>query len=299
MKTVNRMCGYALVCLAAVLLPGHALGATPAKVLVGIFPTYDQAGESFGQVFAQHLTAMIYRGLEGSAVDPRLLNPGGLYTPVLDDFTTEYAEKSEIDVALVTVLLKTEIPKKGDATLQVKSDLVDFKSGKTLASWLSSEQINRHELFVEHGSIEFFISSHPFQKQPLGKAAHKISEDIRAQVTRAAASVTTTRAAQAPSSGPTTCNAKFNVAYVSKHASSKSYDAIVNGKNETLGVVDGNLPLALQSGPLFIQLAVHDSPYKLPKQEIYQVNTQVDCSQEAHTLSFEIGAAGEGFLKWQ
>jgi hypothetical protein len=299
MKAVNRMCGYVLVCLAATLLPGQVLGATPAKVLIGIFPTYDQAGESFGQIFAQHLTAMIFRDLEGSPVDLLLLNPGGLYTSVQDDFITEYAEKNEIDVALVTVLLKTEIPKKGDATLQVKSDLVDFKSGKTLASWLSTEQISRHELFVEHGSIEFLIASHPFQKQPLGKAAHKISEDIRDHVTRTAASVTTTRAAPAPASGPTTCNASFKVVYLSKHASSKSYDAIVNGKNETLDIVDGTLSLALKSGPLFVQLAVHDSPYRLPNQQLYQANTWVDCSQGTRALSFEIGAAGEGFLNWQ
>lgn len=49
------------------------------------------------------------------------------------------------------------------------------------------------------------------------------------------------RALRDHASGPTTCNASFKVVYLSKHASSKSYDAIVNGQNETLGIVDGSL----------------------------------------------------------
>jgi hypothetical protein len=296
MKAAKRTCGYALICLVAGLFPSFAFATAPAKVVVGVFPTYDQAGESFGQPFSQHLTAIMFRELQDSPVEPVLLNPGGIYTPVEDEWINDYAQKNDIDLALVTVLLKTDIPKKGDATLQVKAELLDVKSGKPVASWQSTVPINRHELFLEHG---FFRSSRPFEKQPLGGAARKIATDIRDRVVGAASSVNSTREAPAPVSSTASCNIGFKVAYVSKHSISKSYDVIVNGKDETLSIVDGNLPLALRSGPLLLQLAVHDSPYKLPKQELYQVNTQVDCSQGQHDLSFEIGAAGEGFLKWQ
>jgi len=297
-----------------VLLFSSMLAASPGKVVVGVLPTYDQGGSNYGPEFCQHLTTMIYEELQSSTVQPLLLNPGGLYTAMADEYTLDYAKKSGVDVALITVLLTTEMPPKGDFTIKVKSDLIDLKTGASMASWQSTAPINRHD--VAHEAFErlgdnngrvgqardsialFHSSSKPFEKQPLGGAARKIAQDTSSQTAHGAASVTPAQPAQALTSGGP-CSINFKVGYVTKHASSKSYDLIVNGKDETLDVKDGEVPLSLPSGPILIQLSVNDAPYKVPKQDLYQLNTQLDCSQKPHELHYEIGQVGEGFVKWQ
>jgi hypothetical protein len=297
------------------LLSTSALAASPPKVVVGVLPTYNQGGSNYGPEFCQHLTTMIYQELQSSSVQPFLLNPGGLYTATADEYTLDYARKSDVDVALVTVLLTTEMPAKGDFTIKVKADLVDLKNGASMASWQSTTPINRHEVAHEafatvgdnnsrvgqlRDQMSLFRSSEkPFEKQALGGAARKIAQDVNSQVVRGVASVTPAREAQPVASGGGACNINFKVGYVTKHASSKSYDLIVNGKNETLDIKDGEVPLSVPSGPLLIQLAVHDAPYKVPKQDLYQLSAQLDCSQNHHDLRYEIGQVGEGFVKWQ
>jgi len=61
-----------------------AVQAQDKKVL-GIMPVFDTSGDPFGQQFAQNLTAMIYDKLEGAPFEVVLLNPGGLYNPLLPD----------------------------------------------------------------------------------------------------------------------------------------------------------------------------------------------------------------------
>ena len=314
----DRICGFSRRFTLVVILllsSTFALATSPAKVVVGVLPTYDQGGSNYGPEFCQHLTTMIFQELQGSLVQPLLLNPGGLYTGTADEYTLDYARKSDVDVALVTVLLTTDMPAKGDFTIKVKADLVDLKAGASMASWQSTTAINRHE--VAHEAFETLgdsnsrvgqmrdsmallrSSSKPFEKQAIGAAARKIAQDINSQAVRGAASVTPTREALALASGGAPCSISFKVGYVTKHASSKSYDLIVNGKDETLDVKDGEVPLSVPSGPLLIQLAVHDAPYKVPKQDLYQLNAQLDCSQNHHDLRYEIGQVGEGFVKWQ
>jgi len=318
MKAADRICslsrGFTLVVI-LLLLPTFALAAAAAKVVVGVLPTYDQGGSNYGPEFCQHLTTMIFQELQSSSVEPLLLNPGGLYTAMADEYTLDYARKSDVDVALITVLLTTEMPAKGDFTVKVKADLVDLKTGASITSWQSTTPINRHE--VAHEALEslgnsngragqirdqmalYRSSSKPFEKQALGAAARKIAQDMNSQATRGAASVTTTREARPVASAGGPCHINFKVGYVTKHASSKSYDLIVNGKDETLDIKDGEVPMSVPSGPLLIQLAVHDAPYKVPKQDLYQLNAQLDCSQNHHDLRYEIGQVGEGFVKWQ
>ena len=301
-------CGLALLFFTLLFFPLPAVAGASAKVVAGIFPTYDQGGSSYGPIFSQHLTTMIFKELQNSSVEPLLLNPGGLYTSALDDWTIDYARQNHTQVVLITVLLNTDMPAKGDFTVRVKGDLVDLKTGNILSSWQSTAPINRHELAAEvfktYGGeasreLEFYRPSSTFEKQPLGVAARKIAVDMHNQVLHAAALMTSTDEAPTPSSHGGPCSVNFKVSYVAKHSSSKSYDIVVNGKEETLSIADGNLPLMLQSGPVLIQLSVHDSPYKMPKQSVYQANTQIDCSQDRHNLDLEIGPAGEGFLRWQ
>ncbi len=318
MMAPDRICGlfrgftFTIIIL---LLSTSVLAASPGKVVVGVLPTYDQGGSNYGPEFCQHLTTMIFEELQSSSVQPLLLNPGGLYTATADEYTLDYARKSDVDVALITVLLTTEMPAKGDFTIKVRSDLVDLKTGASMASWQSTTPISRHEVAHEafttlgdsnsrvgqvRDSMSYFrSSSKPFEKQAIGAAARKIAQDVNAQAVRGAASVTPTKEAQTVAPGGPPCSINFKVGYVTKHASSKSYDLIVNGKDETLDVKDGEVPISVPSGPLLIQLAVHDAPYKVPKQDLYQLNAQLDCSQNHHDLRYEIGQVGEGFVKWQ
>lgn len=311
MKVANWILGLVVT----ILLSLPTLAAPAGKVVVGVFPTYDQGGSNYGPEFCQHLSTMIYQELQSSSVEPRLLNPGGLYTATADEYTLEYARKSNVDTALITVLLNTEMPDKGDFTIKVKGDLIDLKTGASIVSWQSTTPIKRnevaHEAFQKLGDsnsrvgqvrsdIALFRSSEkPFEKQALGNAARKIAQDMNTQVTHGAGSVTPTNEPQPAASGSEPCKINFKVSYVKKHAASKSYDLIVNGKNETLQITDGEVPLSVPSGSLLIQLAVHDAPYKVPKQDLYQISAPLDCSQGHHDLVYEIGQVGEGFVKWQ
>jgi hypothetical protein len=87
------------------------------------------------------------------------------------------------------------------------------------------------------------------------------------------------------------------ILYASRHAASKSYSIFVDGRDESLNVKDGDLLLHGKSGTLLLQWVMNDAPYKLPTQEFYQSNLDVDCAKPQ--LSINIGAAGEALLVWQ
>ncbi len=306
-----------LVLLFLLSLPVCAVAA-PGDKSIGIFPVFEQGDSKLGSSFAQHLTTLIYGQLQAASMSPLLLNPGGLYSGSADAETLDYARSSNVTAVLVTTLLSTEIPEKGDFFVRVDGKLVDVASGSELASWESTAPISRHEFLTEnahtygreavsrmpggaYGTSAIDIvelsgsGSHPFDKTAVGKAALKIAQDMGSQVAQKAPA----GAAAAPAAVAPSCNVDFKVSYIAKHASSKSYDVVVNGKNETLSIVDGKVPLTLNSGPVLVQIAVHDAPYKMPKQDIYQANTQLACAPEQHTLVFQIDQVGEGTLKWQ
>jgi hypothetical protein len=307
-----------LVLLFLLSLPVCA-SAAPGDKSIGIFPVFEQGDSKLGSAFAQHLTTMIYSQLQTAAIPAQLLNPGGLYSGSPDAETLDYARAANVTAVLVTTLLSTEIPEKGDFSVRVDGKLVDVASGSELASWESTAPISRHEFLTEnahtygreavshmpggtYGTSAIDIAelsgsgSHPFEKTAVGKAARKIAEDMGSQV---AHSTPPGAAATAPVAVAPSCKVDFKVSYIAKHASSKSYDVVVNGKNETLSIVDGKVPLTLNSGPVLVQIAVHDAPYKMPKQDIYQANAQLACAPEQHTLVFQIDQVGEGTLKWQ
>ena len=314
----TRTCCFGLL-LFVLCLPLCAPAAPPAdKSALGVFPVFEMGDSKLGTAFAQHLTAMIYRQLQSASIPVQLLNPGGLYSGSADAETLEYARGTSATVALVTTLLSTEIPEKGDFFVRVNGKLIDVASGSELASWQSTAPISRHEFMNEtatrygrqtvaampggrYGGVAVDMaelsanSSHPFEKTAVGKAAETIATDMRNQVgQKVPAGSAGTPAPAAPS-----CKIDFRVSYVAKHASSKSYDIVVNGKDETLSIVDGKTPLTLNSGPVLLQLAVHDAPYKMPKQDVYQANTMLGCAPDQQTLVMEIDQVGEGTLKWQ
>jgi len=307
-----------LLLLFLLFLPVFA-AAAPGDKAIGILPVFEQGDSKLGSSFAQHLTTLIYSQLQTASMSPQLLNPGGLYSGSADAETLDYARSNNVTAVLVTTLLDTEIPDKGDFFVRVDGKLVDVASGSELASWESTAPISRHEFLTEnahtygreavarmpggaYGTSAIDIvelsgsGSHPFDKTAVGKAALKIAQDMGGQIAHNAPAGAA--AAPPPAAAPS-CKIDFRVAYVAKHASSKSYDVVINGKDQTLSIVDGKVPVTLNSGPVLVQLAVHDAPYKMPKQDVYQANTQLGCAPEQHTLVLQIDQVGEGTLKWQ
>ena len=291
--------------MVALLFCQHTAGADKANLVrLGILPTFDEGGDAFGPVFAQHLTMMLFRDLEQQrTVIPVLLNPGGVYTPSSDEWISDYGQQAGVDEVLVTALQKTDTPKNGNWTITVRSELVEIASGKRSTPWTQSASIEKRNAVLDYGidyyvhSVAFVDPAKQFEKQPLGKRARTIADAISDGVP---ARITVSPAhASEPQQGSGQCPVNFQIKYSSKHAASHAYTAIVNGKDETLGIKDGVLPLTLNSGPLIIQAAVQDGPYKLPKQAVYQANTYVSCSPAQHDLVLDIGAAGEALLKWQ
>src|SRR5258708_10697316 len=114
------------LCFLAVLTL-TASGATPAasghKVLLGIMPVYDISGELFGDDFARNLTYIVFRDLQSNdAVEPVLLNPGGVYDPKADDWVMDYGHNANVDAVLV-MQLDSDRQRRGNTTLTLTSEV--------------------------------------------------------------------------------------------------------------------------------------------------------------------------------
>ena len=68
-------------------------------------PVFDSSGEEYGQQFAHNLTAMEFHKLEGSPFDVVLLNPGGLYNPLIPESIVDYAQAANVDTVLIMSFL--------------------------------------------------------------------------------------------------------------------------------------------------------------------------------------------------
>ncbi len=175
------------------------------KRIVGIMPTFDTSGDSFGQQFAQNLTAMVYDKLGGAPFEIVLLNPGGLYSPLIPESMLEYTQSTGVDSILVTTLLPTDKPQKGDFILHVEAKLLDAQNAKELGSPSTySAKVSRNDALLDavKGGLDYGGSasntvrqgrnvytamartngSRPFEKQPLGKAALGMAASIHSQM---------------------------------------------------------------------------------------------------------------------
>lgn len=294
-------CLYALVAT----LPVHSVGQQTLRI--GVLPTFNASGDSFAPVFSQHLTLRLFRDLQSDAVSAVLLNPGGFYNPADNEFLLEYGKRSGVDSLLITTLLKTLVPAKGNSTVTVQTEVLDLKSGTRSGPWKSTAEISKRDLSLDYGALHMDLRgnvylgpSRIFEKQPLGKAMATIAEQVRSQVSqalnRSSVNVSTT---VKPNASGGTCDVRVKLLYTSKHAASKSYTIFVNNEDESLTVNDGVLLLPGKSGPMLLEWIVNDAPYKLPKQELYQAATEVDCSKPERQLNIKIGAMGEAILDWQ
>jgi len=287
--------------------------------VVGIMPVFDTSGDSFGQQFAQNLTAMVYEKLESAPFRVVLLNPGGLYSPLIPESMLDYAQSAGVDTVLVTMLQPTDKPQKGDYILHVEAKLMDAKTAKEMNPSNYSAKVSHNDALLDaaKGGLAFGSTtsrtayqagrlysamartggSRPFEKQPLGKVALSMADSIHNQVL---AQVSAGKSAATPVAGGRVCTMTVGVKYLAKKAVSKAFDIIVNGESQSLWTKDGVTTLEkMKSGPVFLQISVADPPYRTPVQELYQANTMLDCAKPERQLSLDIGPVGDALLHWQ
>src|ERR1700719_3148696 len=89
-----------LLLFLATALPARAQNNGGRKTL-GIMPVFDASGEEYGELFAQSLTAMEFRKLAGAPFDVVLLNPGGLYNPLIPESIVDYAQAANVNTVLI------------------------------------------------------------------------------------------------------------------------------------------------------------------------------------------------------
>ncbi len=297
-----------VACLLTLLAVLPSAATAQSRAVVGILPVFDASGDVQSERFTSHLTLMIYERLQKSTVQPHLLNPGALYNPLNTDWPVEFGESAGVDVLLISTMLGTEKPKKGDWTLRVEAYVLDLRSGKKSLPVLHRYEIDRRyvgeNVYVTSGGVrqagvagEFV--SRPFDKQPIGKAARAMAESIAAGVPAQAEGVASQRSgiSSAPDQGR--CTVDFAVAYTTKKTNSKTYQLVANARDESLWLKDGVAHLELASGPLVLQVSTNDSPYRLPVQRLYQLDAVVDCTRPERKLVLEIGGGGEALLHWQ
>ena len=310
---------FCLVMLLAVAVCASAASAQDksGRRVLGIMPVFDSSGEEYGQQFAHNLTAMEFHKLEGSPFDVVLLNPGGLYNPLIPESIVDYAQAANVDTVLIMSFLQTTKPQKGDYTLNVETKMMDVASGKVGDPSAFSYIVNRHELSLEIANSGLDIvgaassrvaagrnlynsmgsgANKAFEKQPLGKGALVIADQIRTMVQ----SQVPPSSVKAQPVKLGTCTYTVQAKYISKKAVSKANDIILNGEEESLWTKEGVTTLENKpSGPIFVQMSVADAPYRLPVQDLYQANTVLDCSKPERELTLEISAGGDALLVWK
>jgi len=296
MKTLQ----FALVlCLAlvAIPIPPAFAQSTEAKVPVGILPTHDATGESYGGVFTRALPEMIFVELEKSRGQPIFLNPGGAYSPIDEDWYPEYARTMKVDVVLVTSLVGRA---RRSGTLRVEGFLLNVRTKARSPKLMATASIDKKDLDVAYyfEGASFFGANRVFDKTRMGKAAHKLADSLAAAVVANASALVDGGSVPVATPPSGACDVAVRVRYVEKGSASKNYVLIVNGREESLGTVDGVARMRLPAGKVVTHVSVRDAPYRLPVQDSYSANTVLDCSRPERTLALEIGPVGEAALRW-
>jgi hypothetical protein len=314
----NFLATLALVCLLVCGTSARAQQSGGGRIL-GIMPAFDTSGDAFGQQFVQNLTAMVYDRLQGAPFQVLLLNPGGLYSPLIPESNQEYVQSAGVSTVLVMTLLPTDKPQKGDYILHAEAKLMDAQTSKEMAPSTYNGKISHNDALLDaaKGGLDFGSGasntirqsrniysamvrtngSRPFEKQPLGKVALAMAASIQAQVL---SQMGVSKADAVPVTASGACTVTIQVRYMAKMATSRAYDIIVNGENESLWTKDGVTKLEnLKAGPMFLQISVSDPPYRTPVQDLYQANTLLDCSRPERDLSLDLGPVGDALLHWR
>jgi hypothetical protein len=308
--------------LAMFLAVWAVCGAARAqKVSVGIAPVFDAGGEQFGPVVAQHLTLFAYQDLlESPAAHPWLLSPGGVYSPLDTSWLVDYVhDRTDLDALLVATLKPVTNPGKERWIIPVELQLLNARSGDSLATWLVSVEINSHKTLMEYGQVILeqgsqgrfgqmrdtykITPSRDFEKQPLGKATAHLAKEIRETLEAKLPGLNLTKPHVEPVSvttatgAPASCPVNVHITYAYKHAASHAYMLLVNGLDQSLHMKDGIASFSAPEGEMLLQFSVNDAPYKMQKESLYQVTTEHSCGLQ--TLTVDLGASGDAHAHWE
>src|SRR5262249_908875 len=143
----------------------------------------------------------------------------------------------------------------------------------------------------------FFGRNREFEKG-LGHAGRRLADTVAKTVAPVAADLVESGSAQPRAVASGTCDVTVRVRYVPNGSSSQNYILVLDKREESLGIKDGIAKVRLDAGPVVMHVSVKDGPYRVPVQDSYSANTYLDCSSSEHTLVLEIGAVGEGLLRW-
>jgi len=290
---------------------GLAVQAQQKKIVIGILPTYDTSGQSYGGPVSQMLTGMLYQQFASNdRFQPVFLNPGGLWDPTQTSWVSEYVQtlNTPLDVVLATTFTEPETPKHGDLILHMKSAELDPKTGDAIQTTIANAPLKDRSAMLDYGITyiptgyfnrgAIYQPSRNFPKQPLGKAAFELAKQSAESATQGAAKLTASYMAPAAPKNQS-CKMSIKINYVEKHAISKSYSCVINEKDEALGIKEGILEVEEPAAPVLMQIKLNDTPYKLPKQELYLFDPTLDCSRDSNRLEINIGPAGEASYKWK
>jgi hypothetical protein len=288
------------------------------KIAVGIAPVFDAGGDEFGEAVTQHLTLFMYQDLMGNKqFVASLLSPGGVYTPLDASWLTEYVQdRPELDLLLISTLKPTvATDKNGGFAISVEISLLDARTGDNKGTWTVSDTIKSKNAWLEKGSsiltssvndrsgrygLSAMSPSSDWEKSPMGKTASHLAEQVRDTLSVhlggfvKKGSTEIVDAGNAPS-GP--CDVHTRITYNYKHSVSRSYTLLANGLDQSTTIQDGIAGFKAPEGPLLLQFAINDAPYKLSKQAIYQLSATHSCKNS--TLVIDIGQGGDAHQHWE
>lgn len=293
--------------------------AVAQKVSIGMAPVYDGCGEPFAPVVVQHLTLFTYEDLlKSPLVSPSLLSPGGVYSPLDTSWLVDYVhDRADIKLLLVATLKRVVNPDKKRWVMPVDLALLDARSGDSLSSWTIQFEVSSLKTLTDYGAVvrttdmrgrmsyADLMPSRRFEKQPLGKATAHLAESVRETLED---KLTTLGLAKpVPQAGPGTattveatplsCPVSVRITYGYKHSASQSYMFLANGLDQSVNLKDGIASFSAPEGDLLLQFSVEDSPYKLQKEDLYQLSTQHSC--KFSTLVVDLGQGGDAHAKWE
>jgi hypothetical protein len=302
--------------LLGLALAAATASATAQRLSVGIAPAYDAGGDDFGPAVVEHLTLFLYQDLLGSKqFAPSLLNPGGVYTPLDTSWLTDYVQdRPDLDLLLVSTLKPVTAPDKNSWTISIELSLLDAHTGDVKSTWTVSQTIKSKSLWLEKGQSVFttalnnrtsqygyeMMASPDFAKQPIGKTTAQLADSIRDTLGANLGGFARTSPASSPDvagTGSEPCLMHTKVTYSYKHSASHSYTLLAHGLDQSTTIADGLSTFKIPEGPLLLQFTVNDTPYKLSKQEIYQLSTMHSC--KSSTLVIDIGQGGDAHHHWE
>ncbi len=308
MKLRTFAVGFMLTALAASL--------QAQRIAIGIAPTYDAGGDEFGDAVIQHLSLFIYQGLvDSKQFAPRLLTPGGVYTPLDTSWLTDYVQdRPELDLLLISTLKPTVTDKNG-STISVELSLLDAHTGDNKGSWTVTDMTKTKSAWLQKGESMVtsavtgrgsqygysYTPSTDFQKQPIGKTTAHLAQEARDTLPAHLAGFTKAGAsADAPAAVGGPCAMHTKLTYNYKHSASHSYNLMVNELDETTTIQDGIGTFQAPAGPIVLQFTINDAPYKLARENLYQLSAVHSCAAGApSTLVIDVGQGGDAHDRWE